>query len=481
MDTPLFPDFLPSHRAPNRCMERLRHATLSQLENILGSFLPIALLSQAEDGPNSRERIFTLRRTFWGFLFQVLNPKTSCREVALQVCALLGLHGGKSLKNGSGAYCQARERLPVQRFEKSLQHTAQAADERAGRHGHLAGRPVKVVDATSVKLPDTEANQRRYPQPSNQKPGCGFPVMKMAALFSLTSGAIRAVVRESLHWHDLRLFRKLWSCLTKGDIVLADRAFADYVNLAQLPRRGVDLVARLHQARKPDFRKCQRRLGPQDAIFRWPKPAARPKYLTEREFKRLPATIEVRILRSRIQRAGFRTRTVTLVTTLLDAKTYSAADLSALYLRRWRLELCFRDLKTTMGMEELRSQSPAMAHKESLAFLIAYNLLRAVMAEAAAVHGVRLERISFRGTVDAVRHYASARAMARNEEQRLRVEEDLLRVVAEDLVPERPGRREPRAVKRRPKPYPLLTKPRHQYKEIPHRGKYKAAKKSKKS
>ena len=477
MDTPLFPDLPPNFGGFHRCLERFRQVSLSRFEHILGSFLPSHLLSQADDGPNSRERIFTVRRTFWGVLFQVLTPNTSCREVALQLRALLGLQGEKRIRTSSGAYCQARARLPLEPFERALHHSAQAAEERAGRHGHLAGRPVKVVDATSVKLPDTEANQRRYPQPRTQKPGCGFPVMKMAALFSLTSGAILAVVRESLHWHDVRLFRRLWSWLTEGDIVLADRAFADFVSLAQLPARGIDLIARLHQARKLDFRKCLRRLGPYDAVFRWNRPWARPRYLTKKEFKRLPASIEVRILRGRIQRAGFRTKTVYLVTTLLDANTYSAAELSGLYLRRWRLELCFRDLKTTMRMEELRCRTPAMVHKESLAFLIAHNLLRAVMAEAASVHGVRLERISFKGTVDAVRQFGIARAQARNNQQRLRLDEELLRVLAEDLVPDRPGRREPRAVKRRPKPFPLLTSPRHQYNELKHRSRYKASKK----
>jgi hypothetical protein len=478
MDTPLFPDFQPLFGGFRQGLERIRKASLSQLELILGPFLPTHLLSQADDGPNSRERIFTVRRTFWGFLFQVLTPGTSCREVALQLRALLGLQGDKLIGTSSGAYCQARARLPLEPLEQALHHSARTADERAGRHGHLAGRPVKVVDATSVKLPDTEPNQRRYPQPRSQKPGCGFPIMKMAALFSLTSGAILDVVRESLHWHDVRLFRRLWSWLRAGDIVLADRAFADYVSLAQLPARGVDLVARLHQGRKLDFRKCRRRLGPHDAVFLWTKPWARPHYLSKKEFKRLPASIEVRILRSRIQRAGFRTKTVYLVTTLLDAKTYSAAELSGLYLRRWRLELCFRDLKTTMGMEELRCLTPAMVHKESLAFLIAHNLLRTIMAEAASVHGVRLERISFKGTVDSVRQFGIARAQARNHQQRLRLDEDLLRVLADNLVPERPGRREPRAVKRRPKPYPLLTSPRHEYKELKHRNRYKAPKKT---
>lgn len=469
MDTPFFPAFRASLAGFGRRVERIRQATLSQLEQFFGPFFPPQLLSQADEGPNSRERIFTVRRTFWGFLFQVLTPHTSCREVTLQLRALFGLHGDREVRTASSAYCLARKRLPVERMEEALLRSAQKADQLSSCNGRLAGRPVKVVDATSVQLPDTAENQRRYPQPRGQKPGCGFPVMKMAALFSLASGAIVAVARESLHWHDVRLFRRLWSALRKGDIVLGDRAFADYVSLAQLPDQGVDLVCRLHQARKVDFRRCERRLGNRDAIFRWMKPPNRPGYLTRSQFARIPSSIAVRVLRTKIERPGFRTQTIMLVTTLLDAGIYPAKELGALYLRRWRLELCFRDLKTTMGMEQLRCQSPAMVDKESLAFLIAHNLIRCVMADAGGVHGVELERISFKGSVDAVRRFSEALAQARNRKQRRRLEDQLLAVLAHDLVPDRPGRREPRAIKRRPKPFPLLTCHRRQYKEIPHR------------
>jgi len=474
--TPIFPSLRARLAGFGRRVDSLRQATLSQLEEFFAPILPPQLLSQADDGSNSRDRIFTIRRTFWGFIFQVLTPNTSCRAVTLQLRGLFGLHGDQQIRSASSAYCQARQRLPVERLEEALRLSALAADQRSGMHGRLAGRPVKVIDATTVQLPDTEANQSRFPQPSAQKPGCGFPVMKMAALLSLASGAILAVARENLHWHDVRLFRRLWSCLRNGDVVLGDRAFADYVSLAQLPLQGVDLVCRNHQARKVDFRRCERRLGPHDAVFRWNKPLRRPKYLTQRQFDRLPSYILVRVLRTQMDRPGFRTTTVTLVTTLLDARKYPAHELSALFLRRWRLELCFRDLKTTMRMEQLRCNSPAMVRKESLAFLIAHNLIRSVMADAAGIYDVPLDRISFKGAVDAVRQFSAARAQARNRKQRRRLEDDLLSGLARDRVPDRPGRREPRAVKRRPKPFPLLTRPRHDYKERPHRNRYKSTK-----
>jgi hypothetical protein len=195
--------------------------------------------------------------------------------------------------------------------------------------------------------------------------------------------------------------------------------------------------------------------------------------MTSKQWKRVPDEITVRVLRYRIQEPGFRTREIRLVTTLTDPRAYPAAALFALYRRRWRLELCFRDLKTSMGMETLSCQSPAMVIKELHMFLIAHNLVRCLMAEAAGIHEVDLERVSFKGSVDATREFSNALAKATSRRSRRRLEDDLLTILATDLVPERPGRREPRATKRRPKPYPLLTRPRHSYVEILHRNRYK--------
>jgi hypothetical protein len=454
-------------------VRQLRHATLDQLERFFAGSFPPQLLAQTDQGPNSRERDFPLRRTFWLFLSQVLTPHTACRSVVRQAQAFLGLHSDQQIDSVTSAYVTARGRLPIERLEKALHHTATGADQRAGgSRGSVAGRPVKVVDATSTQLPDTPENLRRYPQPSTQKPGCGFPVMKVMALFSLASGAVLHVVKESLHWHDLRLFRRLWGCLRCNDIVVGDRAFSDSVSLASLPTRAVDVIGRLHQRRRPDFRRGKQRRGKCDALFTWTKPWLRPHYLTAKQWQLVPPQITVRILRGRISQRGFRTRQLILVTTLLDPKLSPAEELFAVYQRRWRRELCFRDLKTTMGMETLSRRSPKMVHKELLMYLIAHNLIRCLMAEAAGIYDVALDRISFKGAIDATRHFSNALAKARTKKQRRRLEAALLKILAEDQVPDRPGRREPRAVKRRPKPYPLLNKPRDKYQDIPHRSRY---------
>jgi len=469
MHTPYFPTFRSQLAALGRRTAQLvRQATLAQLQEHLRDFLPAPLLSAEDQGPNSRERIFSLRLTFECFLWQLLKPRTSCREVVRQVQALFRLHGRGHVDEGDSAYIQARLRLPKERLEKALTATAQAADRRAGPGGQLNGRPVKVADASTAQLADTRKNQKRYPQPSAQKPGCGFPVLKFVALFSLASGAIRNVALGSLHHHDLRLLRQLWDQLKKGDILLGDRAYGEYTTLATAPQTGVDVLARLHACRKVDFRKA-RRLAKNDGLFLWTKGYEPSRILSATQWRLLPAQITVRIIRFTATIRGFRSRRITLVTTLLDPKDYPAQDLIGLYARRWRLELCLRDLKTTMGMEQLRCKSPEMAEKELLAYLVAHNLIRCLIAEAVARYHVDLERVSFKGSVDALRQYSDAIAKASNRKMRRQLWEDLLLNLARDLVRYRPNRQEPRALKRRPKPYPLLNQPRRRFVEIPHR------------
>jgi len=276
---------------------------------------------------------------------------------------------------------------------------------------------------------------------------------------------------DSLRSHELRLFRRLGEQLHKGDIILGDRAFGEYTTAATLPRQGVDLVARLHHQRKVDFRKAKR-LTKDDGLFVWTKGCQQSQILSPSEWALLPAEITVRVIRFTATIRGFRGRRVTLVTTLLDPKLYPAEQLIGLYVRRWALELCFRDIKSTMGMEYLRCKSPQMAQKELLAYLVAHNLIRCVIAQAVAHYQAPLQRISFKGAVDALRQYSAAISQARSQKMRRQLWLDLLLNLARDLVPLRPNRKEPRAVKRRPKAYPLLNKPRHQFVEISHRSRY---------
>jgi hypothetical protein len=295
--------------------------------------------------------------------------------------------------------------------------------------------------------------------------------MRILGIFSLSSGVLLDSQKGNKHQSELALLYKLLDHFKPGDLAIADRGFCNFVLMAVLLLRGVDAVFRLHQSRRLDWRKGER-LGKYDRVFTWSRPRQKPRYLPNFLWKRIPSEVPVRVLRFQLKVRGFRPESVTLATTLLDAEVYPAAELAQLYARRWKIELWFRDIKTSMGMEVLRCLSPKMAHKELEMYLIAYNLIHALMTEASAIYQTPLDAISFKGTVDATRQFSIAIAQARSKRKQRQLVNDLLAVLARDEVRARPGRREPRAVKRRPKPFPLLTQHRHHFKEIRHRNRY---------
>ena len=451
-----------------RALRRCRQSPV-EIESQCRHFISARALEPPIDGKRRRRRVFFLSRVFWCFIWQVLQPRTSCRAVVRQVQAFSETEGQR-FDESTSAYCQARGRMPLACLQQALTDSAEAAD-RLSPEG-IAGwiRPIKVVDASSVRLCDTDENRACYPYPSGQRPGCGFPVMQFCGLYSLRSGAILGTAQSTWSAHEVPLFRSLWPLLQSGDILMGDRSFGAYTVMASLPLRGVDVVSRLHQGRR--FRpRGARRIAPDEWLTVWSKPPKRPKYLSEAEWSAAPETITVRIIRVRIQQKAFRTQELWISTTLIDPVVYPAAQIAQLYARRWDMELCFRDLKTTMGMEELRCRTPAMVHKELLAFLVAHNFIRCLIAQAASAHQVCRTRISFKGAVDAARSFHQAMRIARSRRHAQQLHRRLLEILAHDLLPLRPGRCEPRAVKRRPKPYSRLTKPRHLYREIPHRGK----------
>ena len=387
--------------------------------------------------------------------------------------SLFTLRGWGQVDEDDSAYCQARQRLPSALFPRLLKATSIAAAQRTTVARFWHSFEVKVVDGSCLSLADTPQNQKRYPQSKSQAEGCGFPLMRLVVLFSLASGAILSVVKSNKHKHELKLFRRLWDLLKKGDLLLADSSFGDYVTLATLPLRSIAGVFHCHGGRtNVDFRQGQK-LGRHDRLQTWIKPLLKPTTVTQKQWRKIPSEITVRVLKYRVVQKGFRTRWVVLVTTLLDPKEYPAAEIAALYRRRWRLELCFRDLKISMGMEQLRCKTPPMVEKELYMYLIAHNLIRCLMAEAAGTYDVDLDRVSFKGSVDSVRQSSAALAQARSRKVRKLLISQLLENLARDLLPNRPDRVEPRAVKKRPKPYPLLNRPRHSFKTIPHRSRYR--------
>lgn len=437
-----------------------RESSLSELMAVFGAWVPWGRL---EPEAPSRKRHYSLAVTFWAFLWQVLTPETPCREVVRKVQSLCGALKLKVPGSSNVAYCKARARLPSEAVEGV--HRSVVERVCAGVRGdqRWLGRDVKVVDGTGIRLPDTPENQATFPQPGEQRPGCGFPVMQVVGCFCLASGAIVDWVETALKRHECRIFRGMLHLFDKGEVVLADRGFCSYANLALLMGRGVDAVMRAHQMRKLDYR-SGKRLGPLDRLITWKRPAAPLTGWSRQEWNALPKELTLRVVRIEIRIPGFRVHHYDLVTTLTDGVVVSKDDLAALYLRRWSVELYFRQIKTTMGMEKLRCKTPEMVRKELRMHLIAYNLVRGLMGEAARREHVRLDRISFKGAVDTLRQFANALNAARH---RPRLQQgiiaEMLAIIAEDTVPERSNRSEPRAVKERPKPYPRLTAHRSVY------------------
>ena len=324
------------------------------------------------------------------------------------------------------------------------------------------GRVVKSVDGSSASMPDTIENQRVFPQPSGQKKGCGFPVVAFVGVFCLATGAAIAISVGKWYQHDLALFHLLRHVFEFGDIMLADRGFCSYAEMGLFSKRGVDVVMRLHQARKPDFRRG-RVVGISDHIVTWEKPIQRPSGLRKKDFKSLPSAMEVREVRYDLVANGFRPLSITLATTLLDPGKYPAEDLAALYFRRWEIEVDFCHIKITMGMDVLRGRTPDIVRKEIWTHLIAYNLIRSLMWEASKTRGVSPLRISFKGSIQQVAARSDLYSVSGSVRKRT-VFDSLLDSIADQLVPFRPFRVEPRVRKRRPKNYRLMTRPRAELK-----------------
>jgi len=481
IDTAFFPAWrhqLGPMRSAKRLVQPLRRATLAQIEARLAPALPSQLLAKPKSALYSRERVFPLFRTFWCWVWQILQANTSCREVVRQVQALFALENAGSVDEATGAYCQARGKMPLPLLEKALAATARKAEEKVPSPPALQSRPVKVLDGSSVRLADTRANRKAYPPPKSLPAGCGFPLLKIVVLFSLATGALLARATGTQYVHEVRICETLRAFFLKGDIILADRAYALFSVVAWLRSLDVDIIARVStRQRKVDFRRAKKRFRAGEGLFAWSKPARACAFLPAAEWLAIPSEITVRLLRVQIQQAGFRTRRLTLATTLLDETLYPSSQIIAAYARRWRLEMCLDDLKTSLNMEHLHCRSPKMVEKELLVFCIVHNLLRWLMIDAAQSGGVSLERISFKGSLDGFRQWTLALSQLgrakRHAKKRVRLWQALLETLAADLVPERPHRREPRAVKARSK-YPHLNSPRRKFRERMSRNKQRS-------
>lgn len=414
-------------------------------------------------GVRFRERIYDPLTTIAAFLSQVVASKdSSCENAVSRVLVERVANGQSACSADTGSYCRARGRLPESAVVELTRETGQELDRQAAEEWLWKGRHVQIVDGSTAEMTDTPQNQAEYPQSSTQKKGLGFPILRMAVVFSLAVGTVLDCALGPCRGKktgEQSLFRQIWDLFRSNDIVLGDCLYDAYRDIAQLKARGVDSVFGKKQSRRVDFRRG-RTLGRDDHVVVWDKP----KYDAQRfgsraEWEALPAQMEMREIRRTIRRRGYRTRTVIIVTTLLDAELYSSEELTDLFALRWHCELNLRSLKQSLGMRRLHCKTPAMVRKELWMYLLAYNLVRVRMAQAAAMHGLPPRQLSFTAAKTHIHNFALPMQTASKAKYN-RLESELIKAIASCRVGQRPGRKEPRALKKRQQKYSYLMKPR---------------------
>ena len=413
------------------------------------------------------DRIYSPLVTLWVFLSQVMSADHSCRAAVARLIAHRLSRGLAACSPRTGAYCQARERLPETFFSAVTRLVGRALESRVDPKWLWKGRRVYMFDGTIVSMPDTAENQRAYPQPYNQKPGLGFPIARIGAITSLACGAIVNLGFSRYAGKgqgEVTLLRQLASVFSAGDVLLADCLMCNWRNLYTLQQRGVDMVTRLNKAlRSADFRKGER-LGKDDHLVRWPKPHIRG--VGRAAQRAMARSVTVREVRVFIRQPGFRTKVIIIVTTLLDPVQYTKEDLAALYRQRWHNELDLRSLKTTLQMDVLRCKTPELVRKEVWTHILVSNLIRTVMAQSASRHGIAPRSISFKGSLQTLEAFGPLLDFQgdRSAGFRSHLYHQLLDAIACHRVADRPDRFEPRFKKRRSALYRSLNVPRPQAK-----------------
>jgi hypothetical protein len=425
------------------------HPTATLDELLSAQVLKQMVLEEAGD---YRERIYPPLTTLGLFIEQALSADGACQDAVARNLSERTAQGAAQCSLSSGPYCKARQRLPLSLIQRLAVTVGEGLEQSSCKHWKWRGRAVKLLDGTTVSMPDTPANQAVYPQSGEQQAGLGFPLAMLVALISLSTGAV-------LRWAtgpcrgkgtgEQALFRTLMAHLSVGDIILVDRYHCTYFTVAMLAEKGVDLLTRQHQRRCTDFRKGQR-LGHRDRLVRWIRPQ-RPQWMDQATYERMPEQLSVR----ETQVAGR-----VLVSTLTDARAVRPLDLDALYRQRWQVEVDLRSIKAVMGMDILRTKTPAMIEKEMGIYLLAYNLVRALMARAASATDMIARALRFKATLQLLLAFQQHLRWVGNKRADL-MTAHLLGAIALMKLPIRPGRIEPHAIKRRPKTHALLTVQRH--------------------
>lgn len=420
------------------------------------------------------DRIYTPIVTLWVFLGQVMSADHSCRAAVARLLTHRISNGQSPCSAETGAYCQARKRLPEKFFSTVARLTGRQLAEQVQGNWLWKGRHVYMFDGTTVSMPDTPENQTAYPQVYNQKPGLGFPIARVCTIISLSCGAVLdlGICRYAGKGQgEVSLLRKLWHILSPGDVLLTDSLMSSWYEMLTLKQRGIDSVSRLNKGnRKADFRRGKR-LGKDDHVVRWRRPSI-VRAVDWATYKRLPKYLEVRETRVRVEQPGFRTKVLVVVTTLLDPKTTTKEDLAGLYRSRWSQELDIRDIKISLQMDILRCKTPELVRKEIWTHILAYNLIRTIMAQAANQHELQPREISFKGTVQTLEAFQPLISFQEHKGATFRQQLylQLLEAVATHRVADRPDRFEPRKRKRNPRKGDVMTKPRSELKRLMRKG-----------
>ena len=416
---------------------------------------------------------------FWAWLAQILEANASLSKAVSLVQAWCDDAGLPVPDKNTGAFSRGRDRLNMGFLSAANTRVNAWLDARVRPEDTYQGHIIKSIDGSSVALDDTAANQSEYPQPTSQKPGCGFPLMGIMGVLNHAHGGWEDFVEGQQSAHDAPVLRKLLHCFHPGNILCADRAFCTYEIKATLHEKGVHTLMRLHQSRhaKLDWRKG-RRIGKNQRLVTWKKPSQQPpgSTLDAEEWAALPAELEIRLIRFHYEDREGKKRRMVLATTLIDTDRYDWSDLAAIYAQRWDIELRLRDVKTTLKLDHLRVRTPETARKTLRMALIAYNLIRSSCQEAGHAAGKDLRLMSFKGALDTI-VANTARYLRRQKHARVirEIWESIIEMIAGKVVDLRLYRWEPRVQRKRPKSFSYLTAPRAEYKESHHCGKSRAS------
>lgn len=441
---------------------RCESSSASPFDDVLPQFLTNAILRDI--GITWRNRIFSPLVTVSLFIRQLLAGDRSCQESVFHFFQTRVQAAATPCSTGTSSYCKARERLPEDLFRRLTQQAGCRLHSRLPDHWQWKGRSVKLADGTNLLLPDTAANQAAYPQKASQAAGLGLPTMRLVALTSLGSGAVldAAMGRYSGKGSgECALLRSISPSLEQGDVLVADAMFSGFLDLAFLSKLGVDVVSRPRTRHPLPRAKPGDRINRNDRIIELRKPRQRPFWLSHDQYRAMPETLRLRVVKVNVACRGFRAKTITIVTTLLDWRRYPPQDIADLYRQRWYIETDLRDIKRTMDMAHLRCRTPAMIRKEIWCHLLTYNLVRTVMAQAARRAELLPRDLSFKCALQSLESaFVAVLVASPDEAEDLRLK--ILSQIARHLVGKRPNRYEPRAIKTRAKQYRWLSVPREE-------------------